>query len=181
MTEADAVNVSVGTITSSPGPMPHASAARCSPAVAEFTAIASTSLPMKAANFSSNSRALGPVVSHPDCSTAVAAAISASPMEGRKQGIPAGAARVTGTNCFDARRWRSRIRSEVGGRCERKYCMSRSLRGRSIDGAGRDDSVDVHELLLPAGDFEAAEALGSALLQIKDVAVCWQRIVTDLI
>ena len=104
MTEADAVKVRVGTITSSPGPIPQASAARCRPAVAEFTAMASTSPPMKAANFCSNSRALGPVVSHPDRRTAVAAAISSSPMTGRKHGILSRVARVVGTTDFDARR-----------------------------------------------------------------------------
>src|SRR6266404_5046302 len=98
MTEAVAVKVRVGTITSSPGPIPHASAARCSPAVAEFTATASTPSPMNAANFCSNSRAVGPVVSHPDRNTAVTAAISSSPMAGRKHGMPAGAAR---TLCAD--------------------------------------------------------------------------------
>ena len=95
MTEAVAVKVSVGTITSSPGPIPHASAARCKPAVAEFTAIASTSVAHESVRTSARiRRALGPVVSHPDRSTAVAAAISSSPMAGRKHGMLAGVARV---------------------------------------------------------------------------------------
>src|SRR5216684_743427 len=157
MTEAVAVNVSVGTITSSPGPMPQASAARCSPAVAEFTATASTSPPMKAANFCSNSRALGPVVSHPDRSTAVAAAISSSPITGRKHGIPTGVACVLGANGFDTRRGRFGAPGDVSELCGRRYCMDCSLGGRSIDGVGGHDPIDVHQLVLPAGDLEAAE------------------------
>src|SRR6478735_8130456 len=157
MTEAVAVKVSVGTMTSSPGPIPHASAARCRPAVAEFTATASTPPPMKAANFCSNSRALGPVVSQPERNTAVAAAISSSPMTGRKHGIPAGALCVTGASGFDTRLERSRTFGGVSERCGRRYCMDGSLGGRTIDGVGGRDPIDVHQLVLPAGDLEAAE------------------------
>ena len=51
-------------MTSSPGPMPSASSARCNAAVAEFRAIAWRA-PTFAANRSSNSFACGPVVSQP--------------------------------------------------------------------------------------------------------------------
>src|SRR5882672_679381 len=123
MTDAVAVKVSVGTRTSSPGPIPHASAARCSPAVAEFTAIASTSPPTNAAKFVSNSRALGPVVSHPDCNTDTAAAISSSPMAGLKHGMLTGAARDSGDKTFVMLLGRARTLGDVGERCGRRYRM----------------------------------------------------------
>jgi hypothetical protein len=59
---------------------------------------------MNAANLCSNSRALGPVVSQPERNTAVAAAISSSPIDGLKHGIGAGATGVLGATVFDARR-----------------------------------------------------------------------------
>src|SRR5215212_4938744 len=43
------------------------------------------------------------------------------------------------------------------------------------------DAIDVHQLVLPTGDLEVAEALGSAFLQIENVAVGRQRIVTDFV
>jgi hypothetical protein len=75
---------------------------------------------MKVANFCSNSRALGPVVSHPDRSTAVAAAISSSPMKGRKQGIGTGAECVLGAIGFETRRERSRALDDLNERCGRR-------------------------------------------------------------
>src|SRR6266481_4856864 len=123
MTEAVAVKVSVGTITSSPGPIPHASAARCSPAVAEFTATASTSPPRKVANFVSNSRALGPVVSHPDCNTDMAAVISSSPMAGLKHGMLIEAAFDSGDKTFVTILGRAPTLRDVGERWGRRYCM----------------------------------------------------------
>src|SRR5215470_13477360 len=127
MTDAVAVKVSVGTITSSPGPIPHASAARCSPAVAEFTATASTSPPMNAANFFSNSRALGPVVSQPDRNTDIAAAISCSPMAGLKHGMLAGVALGLGAKIFDVFREQSRRPGVVGKFLSRRYRMNGAL------------------------------------------------------
>jgi hypothetical protein len=78
---------------------------------------------MKAANFCSNSRALGPVVSHPDRNTAVAAAISSSPMAGRKQGMLAGATRALFATDFDIRIARLRRPGESSECCGRRYCM----------------------------------------------------------
>src|SRR5258705_11333010 len=149
MMEAVAVKVSVGTITSSPGPIPHASAARCSPAVAEFTATASTPSPMKAANFCSKSRALGPVVSHPDRSTAVAASISSSPMKGRKQGIGTGAGRALGADGSGTSRERLRTLDDVSERLGRRYCMNCSLGSRTTDGVGGYEPIDAHQFVLP--------------------------------
>ncbi|MNI92812.1 hypothetical protein D3C73_1506600 [compost metagenome] len=74
-------------MTSSPSPTPMASSARCRPAVAEFTATASTPPPMKLANSCSKARALGPVVSQPDLMASVTAVISASPMSGSAKGM----------------------------------------------------------------------------------------------
>jgi hypothetical protein len=62
---------------------------------------------------------LGPVVSHPDRSTDVAAAISSSPMTGWKHGIPAGATLALG----DTRRGRSRPLGDASELFGRRYCM----------------------------------------------------------
>src|SRR5215212_10450832 len=43
------------------------------------------------------------------------------------------------------------------------------------------DAIDIHQLVLPTGDLEIAEALGSAFLQIENVAIGRQRIVADLV
>ena len=78
--------MSVGAITSSPGPMPIASSARCSPAVAELTATACTPPPRYAANSLSNALVSGPVVTQPERMARATASISASVMSGRAKG-----------------------------------------------------------------------------------------------
>src|SRR3954470_11887979 len=68
-------------ITSSPGPTPSASSARCIAAVPEVTAIACFA-PRYSANRSSSSAAFGPVVSQPERIVSATAAISSSPTAG---------------------------------------------------------------------------------------------------
>src|SRR4029079_17255016 len=92
ITSALAANVHVGTMTSSPGPTPIASSARCSAAVAELTATAFGN-PTNAANASSNSLTRGPVVSHPESRTARTASFSRSVIDGRANGRNASCAR----------------------------------------------------------------------------------------
>jgi hypothetical protein len=71
--------------TSSPGPIPSATSAACSPAVHEFSASAAGA-PVKQRNSRSNSSVRGPAESHPERSVSVTAAISSSPMLGREKG-----------------------------------------------------------------------------------------------
>src|SRR2546422_3103130 len=81
MTFAVAGQVIVDVITSSPGPMPSATSARCSAAVPEArasTCSASRYSPMRR----SSSAARGPVVSQPERSVSATAAISSSPVAG---------------------------------------------------------------------------------------------------
>ena len=81
------MNVCVVVMTSSPGPMPIASSARCSPAVAELTAMAcSDASPRNAAKSSSNRLAFGPVVTQPDFNVSTTSAISSSPISGSANG-----------------------------------------------------------------------------------------------
>ena len=68
-------------ITSSPGPTPSASSARCIAAVPEDTA-STCSASRYAAARSSSCAALGPVVSQPELSVSATAAISSSPTAG---------------------------------------------------------------------------------------------------
>mmetsp|Transcript_1276 Transcript_1276/g.3722 ORF Transcript_1276/g.3722 Transcript_1276/m.3722 type:complete len:320 (-) Transcript_1276:538-1497(-) len=74
-------------MTSSPGPMPMASSARCRPAVAELTAMHSIcGSPRNSANACSKRLALGPVVIQPDFRVSTTSAISSSPRSGRANG-----------------------------------------------------------------------------------------------
>src|ERR1039458_3199842 len=84
-TLAVAQNVSVGTITSSPGPTPSAANDVCSAAVHEFTAIACFT-PTYVANSCSKRLTFGPVVIQPDRRLSVTSAISSSPINGRQYG-----------------------------------------------------------------------------------------------
>ena len=68
-------------ITSSPGPMPRATSARCSAAVPDASASTCSASRYSAARRSS-SAAAGPVVSQPERSVAATAAISSSPIAG---------------------------------------------------------------------------------------------------
>ena len=72
-------------MTSSCGPTPRASSARCRAAVAEFRATACRA-PTVAANRSSNNFVRGPVVSQPESSTSRTAAFSRSVIDGRAKG-----------------------------------------------------------------------------------------------
>ena len=72
-------------MTSSPGPTPSASSARCKAAVAEFRAMA-WRVPTVAANRSSNSFVRGPVVSQPESRTSSTACFSRSVIDGRANG-----------------------------------------------------------------------------------------------
>src|SRR5258708_20175720 len=96
---------------------------------------------MKAASFCSNSRALGPVVSHPDRITAVTAAISSSPMEGRKHGIPTGVARFLSANGFDTCPELSRTLGDVRDWCGPSCCMDCSLGRRTVDDVAGHDLI----------------------------------------
>src|SRR5918999_3145281 len=81
MTFAVAGHVIGVVITSSPGPTPSATSARCMAAVPEETASA-CSAPMYSAKRRSSSAAFGPLVSHPDRIVSATAAISSSPTAG---------------------------------------------------------------------------------------------------
>src|SRR5690348_10136490 len=74
-------HVSEVVITSSPGPIPRATSARCSAAVPEATASA-CSAPTYSANRRSSSAARGPVVSQPERIVSATAATSSSPTAG---------------------------------------------------------------------------------------------------
>jgi hypothetical protein len=72
----------------------------------------------------SNSRVLGPVVSHPDRNTDIAAAISSSPMAGLKQGMLPRAPLGLGGETFDMLLgWPRRI-GDVCERFSRRYRMN---------------------------------------------------------
>lgn len=73
-------------ITSSPALMPMASSARCKPAVAELTEMASQSPPTNAAKSDSKRLVLGPVVTQPERRESTTSVISASSMSGRAKG-----------------------------------------------------------------------------------------------
>ena len=81
MTFAVAGQVIGDVITSSPGPTPSASSARCIAAVPELTA-STCSASRYAAQRSSSSAARGPVVSQPERSVSATAATSSSPIAG---------------------------------------------------------------------------------------------------
>ena len=85
MALAVAQNVSGVVITSSPGPTSAARSESSRAAVHELTATACAA-PVKAANRCSNSATRGPVVSHPERSTASTAATSASVRSGGENG-----------------------------------------------------------------------------------------------
>ena len=85
ITAAVAVKVIGVVITSSPGPTPTASSARCSAAVHELTAIACLAC-AQAANSCSNSRTFCPVVSHPERRQVSTPSISSSPINGAANG-----------------------------------------------------------------------------------------------
>src|SRR5690606_24795697 len=86
-TSAVAVKVYDGTMTSSPGPTPNASNAKCKPEVAELTAIVWISLPpKKSAKSASNFLVLGPVVTQPERRASTTSAISSSPISGNEKG-----------------------------------------------------------------------------------------------
>src|SRR5438876_3349993 len=68
-------------ITSSPGPIPSASSARCIAAVPEATAI-TYSASRNSLSRRSSSAVFGPVVNHPERSVSATAAISSSPIAG---------------------------------------------------------------------------------------------------
>jgi len=78
---------------------------------------------MKAANFVSNSRALGPVVSQPDRNTEMAAAISSSPMAGLKHGMLTGPTLGLRTKILDAFLAFARWPGDINERCGRRCCM----------------------------------------------------------
>ena len=84
-TSAVAVNVRVGTMTSSPGPMPKASRTRCIPPVLDATATAPTSPPTNSANSRSNDATCGPVVSQPLRRTEATELMSSSSSSSRKK------------------------------------------------------------------------------------------------
>src|ERR1700690_2318374 len=74
-------------MTSSPGPTPSASSARCKPAVAELTASeCRPGSPRKVLKSSSKRLAFGPVVIQPDRSVSMTSAISSSPISGSANG-----------------------------------------------------------------------------------------------
>src|SRR6186713_1754297 len=81
MTFAVAGQVIGDVITSSPGPTPTASSARCKAAVPEATA-STCSASTNSAKRRSSSAAFGPVVSQPDRRVSATAAISSSPIAG---------------------------------------------------------------------------------------------------
>ncbi len=81
-----ATKVSGVVMTSSPGPIPRVSMARCRAAVHELTARAAGA-PLASRNSSSKARVLGPVVIHPDFSESTTSAISSSPSCGGEKGI----------------------------------------------------------------------------------------------
>src|SRR5262252_3820952 len=56
-----------------------------------------------------------------------------------------------------------------------------NLGGGSVRGSGGDDPIEIHQVVFPSCDLEAAEASCSVLLQMEDVAVCRQRVVADLV
>ena len=89
MQAAVAVKVSVEAKTASPGPMPHASAARWRPAVAQdFDCHGLNAVAHQGKQVAVQTRGTsGPVVSHPDLSTETAASTSRSPIDGRKKGM----------------------------------------------------------------------------------------------
>jgi hypothetical protein len=78
---AVAMNDSEGTITSSPGPTPTASMARCRPVVQELTAMPCAA-PTRAANVSSNVATRGPCATQPERTASAAACASSSPSNG---------------------------------------------------------------------------------------------------
>src|SRR6516162_6912403 len=82
MTLTEAMKVSDGTITSSPGPMPHACNTRKAPVVQLETPTA-CSAPHRSAKRRSNSANRGPPTTQPLRTTSAAAAASASPKQGR--------------------------------------------------------------------------------------------------
>src|SRR5215217_2739497 len=84
-------------MTSSPGPMPSASSARCRPAVAELTANACRpGSPRNAAKSDSKRFVFGPVVSHPERNVSTTSAISSSPISGFAKGRNGWAAGMSG-------------------------------------------------------------------------------------
>ncbi len=83
-----AMNDSDGTTTSSPGPTPASTSARCSPVVQLETATPSAARTL-AANADSNAATRGPWATHPLRNTSVTALTSASPSTGRMIGIGA--------------------------------------------------------------------------------------------
>ena len=103
-TFAVAANVIVGTITSSPGPIPSAASATCRPAVHELTATA-YDVPTKSANCRSNAFVLGPVVSQPEASVSTTSPISASLMSGLLNGKNSVRALFISTTLFMHHHW----------------------------------------------------------------------------
>src|SRR5690606_32772020 len=86
-TLAVAAKVSVGTITSSPGPIPNATSATCSPAVQELSIKeVASGAPTYSPNWRSNALVLGPVVIQSVRKVATTSSISSCPMEGGEYG-----------------------------------------------------------------------------------------------
>ena len=86
---AEAMNVNDGQITSSPGPTPAATSARCS-AVVQFETTIAWRAPVYAASASSNSCTRRPWVSQPERTASAAAAASSSPTTGFVIGMRTG-------------------------------------------------------------------------------------------
>src|SRR5690606_29954577 len=82
-TLAVAAKVRVGTITSSPGPMPSATSATCRPAVQELSiSEVPPGAPTYAPNCASNALVRGPVVIQSERSVAATSSTSSSPRDG---------------------------------------------------------------------------------------------------
>src|SRR3979409_18465 len=81
MAFADAMNVNDGTMTSSPGPTPAVTSARCRPVVHDVVAMPCFAPTYDATAFS-NSATFGPWVTHPGLIDSYGARASSSPSDG---------------------------------------------------------------------------------------------------
>ena len=139
--------------TSSPGPMPMASRARCMSAVPLVAAMACFA-PVRAATMSSSSATLGPVVIQPLRSTSATAAMSSSVMDGRQNGRKV--ARITGLYP-DMGVWRLEADSVLVAKFGHVHRLSPNLKAgtqvgqRQTEGVG--DLLGVPGAALDLGDL----------------------------
>ena len=139
-TFAVAGNVYAGTITSSPGPIPSASAARCSAAVPDDTATACSTSHARATSASS-SATFGPIVSCPVPSTSATSASSSAPTSGQARRIRASVPCTTRSSSPALRRGRRAPRSRAARAPSRRSgCAARRPRSAAAGRRARPGS-----------------------------------------